>query len=150
VFRWNLENATNVLEEVQRHRGLAGVLTTGWPQVGVDLIKRVIRDSWLSFRGDDLGWPWFDQCQQCLTRLIRSLALMRLIKDLGHHTSSVLSWFLQHHHVVGNNHSMIRVKLNSSEIHLMNMLHYHYFTTCSAIKNQCAPFDELHILFLFN
>jgi hypothetical protein len=86
VFRWNLENAAKVLEEVQRQRGLTGVLTKSWPQVGVDLIKRVITDCWLGFWGDDPGGPWFDQRQQCLTRLIRSLALMMLIQNVGRYT----------------------------------------------------------------
>jgi hypothetical protein len=54
--------------------------------VSVELIKNVISDCRLDFRGDDPGWPWLDQCQQCLTRLIRSLALMILIKNLGHHS----------------------------------------------------------------
>jgi hypothetical protein len=69
-----------------------GVLTKGWPQVGVDSIKRVIRACWLSFRGDDPCWPWFDQSWQCLTRLIRSLALMMLIKNLGRHIPLVSSF----------------------------------------------------------
>jgi hypothetical protein len=86
VFRWNSENAAKVPEGVQRHRGLTGFLTKGWPQVGFDLIKRIIRDCWLGFRGDDPGGPRFDPCQQCLTWLIRPLALMMLIKNLGRHS----------------------------------------------------------------
>jgi hypothetical protein len=63
-------------------------LTKLWPRVGVDLIRKVISDCWLGFRGDDPGWPRFDQCQRCLTQLIRSLALVMLIKNLGRHSSS--------------------------------------------------------------
>jgi hypothetical protein len=67
-------------------------LTKLWPRVGVDLIKRVISDCWRGFRGDDPGWARFDQCQQCLTWLIRSLALMMLIKNLGRHRVEGASW----------------------------------------------------------
>jgi hypothetical protein len=69
---------------------LTGVLTNVWPQVGVDLIKRVTRDCLLRFWSDDPGWPCFDKCQQCLTQLIQSLARMRLIKNLGRHSLAPL------------------------------------------------------------
>jgi hypothetical protein len=37
------------------------------------------------FSGDDPGLPWFDRGLTGLIRLIRSLALMTVIKDLGRH-----------------------------------------------------------------
>jgi hypothetical protein len=79
VFRWNLENATKVLEGLWMSKGLTWgfdhSLTKGWPLVCVDLIKMVISDCWLGFRGDDPGltevWPK----TTCWTWLTRSLAL---------------------------------------------------------------------------
>jgi hypothetical protein len=55
--------------------------------VCVDLVKGFIGVHWRGFRGDDPGWPRFDQCSASLTRLIRSLALMTVIKNGGRHNS---------------------------------------------------------------
>jgi hypothetical protein len=67
-------------------RGLTMSLTKGWPRVCVDLVKGPNRVHWRGFRGDVPGWSRFDRCSTGLTRLIRSLALMTLIKNLGRHT----------------------------------------------------------------
>jgi hypothetical protein len=63
VFRWNLQNAAKVLE-VQRHQGFDYAFDQGLTQVRVDLIQLVISDCWIGFRGDDSGWPRFDQSQR--------------------------------------------------------------------------------------
>jgi hypothetical protein len=68
-------------------RGLTVSLTKGSPQMCVDLVKGFIGVHWRGFRGDDPGWPRFDRCLAGLTRLIRSLALMTVIKNLGRHMS---------------------------------------------------------------
>jgi hypothetical protein len=60
-----------------------GVWLGFWPRVCVDMIKRVVSDCWLGFRGDDLGWPRFDQSQRVWLCLTQSSALMMLIKILG-------------------------------------------------------------------
>jgi hypothetical protein len=68
VFRWNLENAAKVPEDIQRHQGFSGVLPCFWPRVDHKCVltwsRGVNRGCRLSFRGDDPGWPRFDQCQQ--------------------------------------------------------------------------------------
>jgi hypothetical protein len=56
--------------------------TTGVCRLG----QGVHRGSWARFSGDDPGWPRFDRGLTSLTRLIRSLALMTVIKNLGRHT----------------------------------------------------------------
>jgi hypothetical protein len=61
-------------------------LATGPLRVCVGLVKGLIRVHWQGFRGGDPGWPRFDRCLTGLTRLIRSLALMTVIKNLGRHT----------------------------------------------------------------
>jgi hypothetical protein len=66
-------------------RGLTVPLTKGWPRVCVGLVKGFNRVHRQGFRGDDPGWPRFDRCSAGLTRLIRSLALIILIKNLGRH-----------------------------------------------------------------
>jgi hypothetical protein len=68
-------------------RGSTVSLTKGWLRVRTNLVKGFIRVHWRGFRGDDPGWPRFDQCSAGLTRLIRSLALMMLIKNLGRHNT---------------------------------------------------------------
>jgi hypothetical protein len=55
VLKWKLEITANVLGELQDNRGLTKPLTEVGPQVCVALIKRVISDHRLGFRGDDLG-----------------------------------------------------------------------------------------------
>jgi hypothetical protein len=63
--------------------------TAGWwliSQANRALVKGFIRVHWRGFRGDDLGSPRFDRCSAGLTQLIRSLASMTLIKNLGRHT----------------------------------------------------------------
>jgi hypothetical protein len=53
----------------------------------VDYLMMIISDCWLGFRGDDPGWPRFDHSQRIwFGWLARSLALIMLIKNLGHHT----------------------------------------------------------------
>jgi hypothetical protein len=64
---------------------LAVSLVKGWLRVFVDLVKGSNRVHWRGFRGDGPGWPRFDRCLTGLTRLIRSLALMTVIKNLGRH-----------------------------------------------------------------
>jgi hypothetical protein len=61
-------------------------LTKGPPRVCVDLVKGFIGVHWRGFQVDDPGWPRFDQCSAGLTRLIWSLTLMTVIKNLGRHT----------------------------------------------------------------
>jgi hypothetical protein len=61
-------------------------LAKGWLRVCVDLVKGSNRVHWRGFWGDGPGWPRFDRCLTGLTRLIRSLALMTVIKNLGRHT----------------------------------------------------------------
>jgi hypothetical protein len=65
---------------------LTGPLAKGWLRVCVDLVKGSIGVHWRGFRGDDPGWPRFDRCLTGLTWLIRSLALMTVIKNLGRHS----------------------------------------------------------------
>jgi hypothetical protein len=60
-------------------------LAKGWLRVCVDLVKGFIGVHWRGFRGDGPGWPRFDRCLTGLTRQIRSLALMTVIKNLGRH-----------------------------------------------------------------
>jgi hypothetical protein len=66
MFRWNLENAAKVSEDIHRRQGLSGVWPCLWPWVDhKDLLtwSRVsIGFVWWGFRGDDPGWPRFDQC----------------------------------------------------------------------------------------
>jgi hypothetical protein len=61
-------------------------LTKGPLRVCVGLVKGFIRVHWRGFRGDDPGSPRFDRCLTGLTRQIRSLALMTVIKNLGRHS----------------------------------------------------------------
>jgi hypothetical protein len=68
VFRWNLENAAKVPEDVQRHQVFSGVWPCLWPRVDHKCVLTSSRGS-LGFtgevsRGDDPGWLRFDQCQQ--------------------------------------------------------------------------------------
>jgi hypothetical protein len=71
------------------------VLTVSWTKgrlrVCANLVKGFIRVHWWGFRGDDPGWPWFDRCLTGLTRLIRSLTLMTVIKNLGRHRKCATS-----------------------------------------------------------
>jgi hypothetical protein len=66
--------------------GLTVSWTKGWPPMCVDLVKGSNRVHWRGLRGDDPGWPRFDRCSAGLTRLIRPLVLMMVIKNLGRHT----------------------------------------------------------------
>jgi hypothetical protein len=54
------------------------------------LVKGFIRVHSRGFRGDDPGCPRFDRCLTGLIRLIRSLALMTIIKNLRRHSCSLL------------------------------------------------------------
>jgi hypothetical protein len=60
VYKWILENATKVLAGLATTGVLTLTLTQVWPPRYVDMIKRVISDYWLGFRGDDPGWPRFN------------------------------------------------------------------------------------------
>jgi hypothetical protein len=68
-------------------------LTTGVYRLG----QGFHRGSLARFSGDDPGWPRFDRGLTGLTRLIRSLALMTVIKNLGRHRSAAscsLWWYV--------------------------------------------------------
>jgi hypothetical protein len=67
-------------------------LTKGPLRVCVDLVKGPNRVYWRGFRGDDPGCPRFDRCSASLTRLIRSLVLMTLIKNLGRQARRVFEY----------------------------------------------------------
>jgi hypothetical protein len=90
VFRWNLENAAKVPDDIRWRHCASGVwsclVAKGWLLLCANLVKGFIRVLWRSFRGDDLGWPRFDRCLTGLTWLIGSLVLMTVIKNLGHHS----------------------------------------------------------------
>jgi hypothetical protein len=60
-------------------------LTKGPLRVCVGLVKGFIRVHWRGFPGDDPGGPRFDRGLTGLTRLIRSLALMTVIRNLRRH-----------------------------------------------------------------
>jgi hypothetical protein len=62
------------------------------------LVKGFNRFHWRGFRGDDPGLPRFDRCLTDLTRLIRSLALMAVIKNLGRHSGV---WWFSHKTIGG-------------------------------------------------
>jgi hypothetical protein len=67
-------------------RVLTVYLTKGPLRVCVGLVKGFIGAHWRGLSGDDPGSPRFDRGLTSLTRLIRSLALMTILKNLGRHT----------------------------------------------------------------
>jgi hypothetical protein len=95
VFRCILENAAKVPDDIRWRHCASGdwtvSLAKGRLRLCANLVKGFIRVLWRGFRGDDPSWPRFDRCLTGLTRLIRSLALMTVIKNLGCHTNSAYS-----------------------------------------------------------
>jgi hypothetical protein len=68
VFRWNLENAAKVPEDIHRRQWLSRVWPCLWPKVDHGCVLTWPRGSigfvGEVFRGDDPGEPRFDQCRQ--------------------------------------------------------------------------------------
>jgi hypothetical protein len=90
VFRWNLQNAAKVPEDVQRHWGFRWGLTMPFTKVDHNWVLTWSRGS-LEIVGE--VFEVRTQVDHGLTNVcmfdsaIRSLALMTLIKNLGRHTS---------------------------------------------------------------